>query len=68
MFALQYIDETGTGRDYAALDDASGGYPYRTPIHRAKFWRTLDECLDYHKHFNKELRIVKVTFVVELIE
>ena len=67
MYVLQYsmLGPDSHPGNYVALDSASGGYPYRAPIHLAQFWLSLEDAQRYSESFPKEqFTVKKVTFVV----
>jgi len=59
-----YIILDKNSNKYIALDRDSGGYPYQTEIHLAKFWANLVAAEEYLKLFPREnWEILQILFV-----
>jgi hypothetical protein len=62
---LKYLVEgrgINEGLNYVAIDDHSGGYPYRTDLTRCKRFATLDEAVKYAgKDLSTTLQAVELT-------
>lgn len=46
---MYVIKNDATGR-FIAIDNSSGGYPYDTEIHTAKFWHDTDDAFRCEPH------------------
>lgn len=50
---------------FLAIDNASGGYPYRVTIDQARYWKTQEELQHYLDIVKSGIVIKTVTFTVE---
>ena len=62
---MYVIKNDATGK-FIAVDNSSGGYPYDTEIHTAKFWYDKDDAFRYKNVFkNEKWSLHTVSFELE---
>jgi hypothetical protein len=62
---MYVIKNDDTGK-FIAIDNSSGGYPYDTEIHNAKFWHDKDDAFRYKNVFkNEKWSLHTISFEIE---